>query len=292
VFLHPSPLHYRSVPDTIYDTNSTVVISTNTFLTGYARRAHPYDFRSVRMLIAAAEKVHPHTFQEWSEKFGIRILEGYGATECGPALSTNVPLASRVGSAGRFLPGIEWRLDPVEGMRDGGRLLVRGPNVMRGYLQVEPHQKIVNGWYDTGDVVRVDADGYVFLIGRLKRFAKIGGEMISLVAVEDAIVEGLRESGLENATAVLRRALPSKGECLVAVTCSTQVTRERIRHILGSRGFSPVCVPGEVRFMARMPRLGTGKIDLQHLQRLLDQNQIPLLSETIPCPPDTVFPKP
>lgn len=284
VFLHPHPMHYHAVPDIIYDKNSTVVLSTNTFLTGYARRAHPYDFRSVRYLIAAGEAVQAETFRLWSERFGVRILEGYGATECGPALSANVPLACKVGSAGRFLPGIEWRLEPVEGVSEGGRLLVRGPNVMRGYLHGPGAGLGVARWYDTGDVARVDAEGFVFLLGRLKRFAKIGAEMISLCAMEAALDEFFQGQGMEqNSTALLRRAEPGEGERIVAVTCLRNVNRQMLRECLLDRGFSALGVPGEVRFLSRMPRLATGKIDLQHLQRLLDQNQLPPHGEFAAC---------
>lgn len=282
VFLHPSPLHYHAVPDIIYDKNSTVVLSTNTFLNGYARRAHPYDFRTVRYLIAAGEKVQAETFRVWSERFGVRILEGYGATECGPALSANVPLACAVGSAGRFLPGIEWRLEPLEGVPEGGRLLVRGPNVMRGYLHGESTGVGAARWYDTGDVARVDAEGFVFLLGRLKRFAKIGAEMVSLCALEEALGAALQSRGIESdSTALLSRAEPGKGERIVAVTCLRDLSRPLMKECLLGRGFSALCIPGEVRFLSRMPRLATGKIDHQHLQRLLDQNQLPLHGESI-----------
>jgi len=189
VFLYPSPLHYRVVPSVLYDRDCTVFLSTNTFLNGYARKAHPYDFRSLRYLFAAAEKLQEATALTWSQKYGVRILEGYGATECAPCLSVNTPLEARCGTVGRLLPGIEYRLEPVEGVEEGGRLFVRGPNVMKGYLNAEANAKFLalGGWYDTGDVVSLDADGYLHIRGRMKRFAKVSGEMVSLTAVEDAL---------------------------------------------------------------------------------------------------------
>jgi acyl-[acyl-carrier-protein]-phospholipid O-acyltransferase/long-chain-fatty-acid--[acyl-carrier-protein] ligase len=165
VFLYPSPLHYRMVPAALYEHDCTVFISTNTFLNGYARKAHPYDFRSLRYLFAAAEKLQEATALAWSQKYGVRILEGYGATECAPCLSVNTPLEPRYGSVGRLLPGMEYKLEPVEGVADGGRLFVRGPNVMKGYLNAEANAKFqaLGGWYDTGDIVSVDAEGYLHI---------------------------------------------------------------------------------------------------------------------------------
>ena len=141
VYIHPSPLQYKMVPSAFYDLDCTIFLSTNTFLNGYARKAHPYDFRSMRYLFAAAEKLQEATAITWSQRFGVRVLEGYGATECGPCLSVNTPLAPRYGSVGRLLPGMEHRLEPVEGVTEGGRLFVRGPNVMRGYLNPEADAK-------------------------------------------------------------------------------------------------------------------------------------------------------
>jgi acyl-[acyl-carrier-protein]-phospholipid O-acyltransferase/long-chain-fatty-acid--[acyl-carrier-protein] ligase len=279
VFLHPSPLHLTGVPNAIYDDNSTVVLSTNTFLSGYARRAHPYDFRCVRYLLAAGEKAQDSMFRVWSERFGIRILEGYGATECGPALAANVPLACKVGSAGRFLPGIEWALTPVDGIHPGGALQVRGPNVMRAYLNAGVQTEDPDRWHNTGDVVHVDDEGYVHILGRLKRFAKVGSEMISLCALEDSLNAALPATVREATVAVLTMCHPKKGELLTAITDSRAVTRALLREILLNRGYSNICVPREIHFLARIPKLGTGKIDHHTLQRMLADEEIPLQPE-------------
>lgn len=278
VFLYPSPLHYRIIPNVLYDKNCTVFLSTNTFLNGYHRRAHPYDFRSVRCLFAAAEKVQENTFTTWAQRFGVRVLEGYGATECSPTLSVNVGLASRHGSAGRFLPGIEWRLERVPGVETGGRLFVRGPNIMKGYLQPgEPVLKTPpDGWYDTGDIARVDDDGFLYILGRMKRFAKVGGEMVSLAAVEEALSGAFPQHGTHCQIAVVSQPDAKRGETLVAVTNAPRLGRDEVRQAVQARGLSNLCVPSEVRVVGHMPVLGSGKINHRELQKLLQENRLPL----------------
>ncbi len=271
VLLYPSPLHYRVVPSAFYNLNCTVMFGTNTFLHGYARKAHPYDFRSLRYLVAGAEKVQEATAELWMRKFGARILEGYGATECSPCLSVNVPMCPRHGSAGRFLPGVEYRLEPVEGITEGGRLFVRGPNIMRGYLNPEAHAKFqaLGGWYDTGDIVKLDADGYVFILGRLKRFAKVSGEMVSLTAVEDALAGAFPQYGLRFAAAVVARPDAARGERLIAVTNEPRLSLEEVRGAIHARGLSNLAVPREIKVLHDLPRLGSGKINHRELERMV-----------------------
>ncbi len=270
-FIYPSPLHYRVIPSVFYDRDCTIFLSTNTFLNGYARKAHPYDFRTMRYLFAAAEKLQEATAATWSQKFGVRVFEGYGATECSPCLSVNIPLAPRYGSVGRLLPGVEYKLAPVEGVAEGGRLLVRGPNIMRGYLNADADAKFkaLDGWYDTGDIVSVDADGYVFIRGRLKRFAKVSGEMVSLTAVEDALAGAFPQYGLRCQVAVVTRPDEAKGEMLIAVTNEPKLQMDEIRAAIKGRGLTNLCVPREIKVVSEIPKLGTGKINHRELAKML-----------------------
>ena len=284
VFLYPSPLHYRNVPAALYERDCTVFISTNTFLNGYARKAHPYDFRSLRYLFAAAEKLQEATALAWSQKYGVRILEGYGATECSPCLSVNTPLEPRYGSVGRLLPGMEHKLEPVEGVAGGGRLFVRGPNVMKGYLNAEANAKFqaLGGWYDTGDIVSVDAEGYLHILGRMKRFAKVSGEMVSLTAVEDALAGAFPHYGLHCQIAIITRPEENKGEALIAVTNEPKLTLDEIRDAIKAKGLTNLSVPREIKVVKEIPKLGTGKVNHRELQALMEAPSNPPAS---PPPP-------
>lgn len=266
-FLYPSPLHYRIVPKLIYDTNATILFGTDTFLSGYARFAHPYDFYTVRYVFAGAEKLREETRRLWSERYGVRIFEGYGATETAPALAMNTPMESCTGSVGRLMPGITHRLEPVPGIDDGARLLVSGPNVMRGYLFADAPGVLSppeGGWYDTGDIVALDEAGYLFIRGRAKRFAKIGGEMVSLAAVEGY----LSELWPGHVHAVVNLPDTRKGEQLVLVTDHPGATREAISAHARAAGFSELSVPKPIVTVDKVPLLGTGKIDYVRVKEL------------------------
>jgi acyl-[acyl-carrier-protein]-phospholipid O-acyltransferase/long-chain-fatty-acid--[acyl-carrier-protein] ligase len=271
VFLYPSPLHYRVVPTAFYHQDCTIMLATNTFLNGYARKANPQDFRSLRYLFAGAEKLQENTMNTWSRNFGVRVLEGYGATECGPAISVNTPLEPRYGSAGRLMPVMEARLEPVEGVEKGGRLFVRGPNIMRGYLNQDANAKFkaLDGWYDTGDIVFLDPEGFVFIQGRMKRFAKISGEMVSLTAVEEALAGAFPQYGLRFQIAVVSRPDHDKGEALIAATNEQRLQIEEIRTAMRSKGLPNICVPRELKFLREIPKLGTGKINHRELEKML-----------------------
>ncbi|MEZ5787933.1 MAG: acyl-[ACP]--phospholipid O-acyltransferase [Xanthobacteraceae bacterium] len=270
VFLYPSPLHYRIVPELIYGSNATILFGTDTFLAGYARSAHPYDLRSVRYVFAGAEPVKESTRQVFVEKFALRILEGYGVTETAPVLAINTPMYNRFGTVGRIMPGMEARLEPVPGVPDGGRLYVRGPNVMLGYVRAEkPGQlePVLDGWHDTGDIVSIDRDGFITIKGRAKRFAKVGGEMVSLAAVEAMATECWPDALSAAATAPDAR----KGERIILVTQQRDATREAFRTAAKRKGMSELAIPSEIVIVQQIPLLGSGKIDLAGVAKLASE---------------------
>ena len=271
VFIYPSPLHYRVVPTVFYDADCTIMLGTNTSLNGYARKANPYDFRSLRYMFSAAEKLQETTATTWAQRFGVRVLEGYGTTECAACVSGNTPLQAKYGSAGRLMPGMEYKLERVEGVAEGGRLFVRGPNVMKGYLNADANAKFqsLGGWYDTGDIVRVDQEGYVFIQGRVKRFAKISGEMVSLTAVEDALDGAFPHYGLRCQTAVVSRPDEDKGEKLIAISNEAKLTLDEVRAAIKAKGLPNIAVPREVKFIHEIPKLGTGKVNYRELDKMI-----------------------
>lgn len=272
-FYYPTPLHYRIVPELVYDKVCTVMMGTNTFLNGYARKAHEYDFNSVKYMISGAEKVQSATVDTYARKFGVRIIEGYGITECSPIVSANSRLATRHGTSGRLAPGMECRLEPVEGVTEGGRLFVRGPNLMKGYLNPESNAafQALGGWYDTGDIVSIDDDGFITIRGRAKRFAKLSGEMVSLTAIEDALAGAFPQYGARCAIAIVAVPDPEKGERIVAATNEARLQLADVRAMVRSKGLSNLCAPRELRVVHAIPKLGSGKTDHRELVRQLSE---------------------
>ncbi|MFZ0147594.1 MAG: acyl-[ACP]--phospholipid O-acyltransferase [Xanthobacteraceae bacterium] len=259
-YLYPSPLHYRTVPELVYWTCATALFGTDTFLNGYARVANPYDFRSLRYVLSGAEPVKETTRRLYLEKFGLRILEGYGVTECSPVMALNTPMFNKFGTVGRLLPGMEAKLEKVEGVEEGGRLYVKGPNVMLGYLRAEKPGVLEvppEGWHDTGDIVSIDEQDFIAIKGRAKRFAKVAGEMISLAAVEMLAAE----LWPNNVTAVSSIPDPRKGERLIMVTDKHGATRSEFMAYARSQHASELMLPAEVVVLDKMPMLGSGKVD-------------------------------
>ncbi|RMH20356.1 MAG: acyl-[ACP]--phospholipid O-acyltransferase [Gammaproteobacteria bacterium] len=264
IFLYPSPLHYRVIPELAYEINATLLFGTNTFLEGYARFAHPYDFYSMRYVFAGAERLQDRVRQQWEEKFGIRILEGYGATETSPVLAANTAMHYRAGTVGRLMPGLEIALQPVAGLQTGSRLQVRGPNIMLGYLLhdqpgklLPPQTDLGPGWYDTGDIVTIDDQGFVRICGRLKRFAKVGGEMVSLT-----VVEQLAQTAWPQAMSVAV-AVPDerKGEQIILLTSETAASVGVLVQQAREQGVSELAIPRKIFSGESIPLLATGKID-------------------------------
>ena len=266
-FLYPSPLHYAAIPQVAYGWNATALFGTSTFLRGYARRAQPTAFRSLRLVVAGAERVQPAVRDAWMERFGLRILEGYGATECSPVLAVNTPVSNRSGTVGRLLPGMAMRLVPADGLPGAGRLSVSGPNVMAGYLlasQPGVLQPPPGGWYDTGDIVSVDGHGHLAIVGRASRIAKPGGEMVSLAAVED-LATTLWPEALCVAVALPD---PRRGERVVLLTEQAGATRQALQAHARAVGAAELMLPAELRVVDRLPMLGSGKPDVMAVERM------------------------
>lgn len=269
VYFYPSPLHYRVVPEAIYSSNATIIFATDTFLNGYGRNAHPYDLRSIRYCFAGAEPVKANTRELMMNKFGIRILEGYGVTECSPVLALNTPMYNKPGSVGKMMPGIETRLEKVEGVDEGGRLFVKGPNIMMGYLQAENPGVLrapQDGWHDTGDIVQIDEGGFVTILGRAKRFAKIGGEMISLTAIETLAAQ-CWPNALCGVVSINDKR---KGEKLVLICEDETVTRSDFLKFARQKGVAEISIPATI-LHAELPLLATGKINYPALKKLAEE---------------------
>ena len=269
VTLAPSPLQYREIARLVRDDKTTVLFATDTFMAGYAKAAKPGDLDSIRFVVAGAERVKEATRALWASTKA-EILEGYGATECAPVIAVNVPGANRAGTVGRVLPGIDTQLAPVEGLNEGGRLQVRGPNVMAGYIEPGLPGIIApgGGWHDTGDIVTID-EGFITIRGRAKRFAKLGGEMVSLAAVE-SLASGLWPDANH---VVVALPDPRKGEQLVLVTDKPDAAREALLAQARANGFPELWVPRAVLVVASIPMLGSGKTDFPATLEMVRQNR-------------------
>ena len=267
--LFPSPLQYKLIPEAIYDRRCTVFFSTSTFLGNYAKFAHPYDFSSLRVVISGAEKLSEDVRKLYQEKFGIRIFEGYGTTECAPVLATNTPMANRNGSVGQFVPGIRHQVMPVPGIAEGGLLLVQGANVMQGYYLYDQPGVLVppkGGWYDTGDVVEIDAEGFIHIKGRVKRFAKVAGEMVSLETVEMLACKAAPDFSHAATTQVDSQ----RGENIVLYTTDPALRREDLQIVAKNLGVPELAIARKLVLVDAIPVLGTGKTDYVSLKKMAE----------------------
>ncbi|NOQ34930.1 MAG: AMP-binding protein [Methylococcaceae bacterium] len=259
-FFYPTPLHYSIVPEMAYELDATIMFGTNTFLAAYARKAHAYDFYNMRYVIAGAEKLQQSTRDVWMEKFGIRVFEGYGATETAPVTSANTYMDFKAGTVGRFMPKMAHKLEKIAGIEGGGKLHVSGPNIMKGYLLtdnpgvlVPPASIYGEGWYDTGDIVDVDEDGFISIKGRSKRFAKIGGEMVSLTVVEQLASKAWPDA--QHAAVSLPDS--RKGEKIILLTTQTSTNSRDIAAV--AKGMSSLHLPRKIFVIDKIPLLATGK---------------------------------
>ena len=261
-FFYPTPLHFSVIPEIAYDINATIMFGTNTFLAAYGKKAHAYDFFSMRYVVAGAEKLHESTRQLWADKFGIRILEGYGATETAPVTAVNTPMDYKAGTVGRFMPAMHHKLEAVDGIETGGKLHVKGPNIMRGYLLANNPGVLVpttsvygDGWYDTGDIVDVDDDGFIIIKGRSKRFAKIGGEMVSLTVVEQLATKAWPDAQ----HAVISLPDPKKGEQIILLTTQKSANLSELTAV--ATGFAAIGLPKKIIEVDTIPVMATGKVN-------------------------------
>ena len=270
-FFYPSPLHFSVIPEIAYDIGATIMFGTNTFLASYAKKAHAYDFYNMRYVVAGAEKLQDSTRKLWADKFGIRILEGYGATETSPVAAVNTPIDFKAGTVGRLMPDMQYKLEQIPGIDDAGQLHLYGPNIMQGYLLADnPGQLIApesvygKGWYDTGDIVNVDEDGFVSIRGRSKRFAKVSGEMVSLSAVESLAVKAWPDA--HHAATSLPD--PKKGEIVILLT--TQKGADSKQLAASSEGVHAISLPRKVFVVDAIPVLATGKTNYPEVTKLAE----------------------
>ncbi len=271
-FFYPTPLHFNVIPEIAYQINATILFGTNTFLAAYGKKADPYDFYSIRYVVAGAEKLQDNTRQLWADKFGIRILEGYGTTEAAPVAAVNTPMFCKAGTVGRLMPAMEHRLESVEGIATGGKLHIKGPNIMLGYLlpdhpgQLRPTASIYGeGWYDTGDIVDIDEEGFVSILGRCKRFAKIGGEMVSLTLVEQLAASAWPQA--QHAAVSLQDA--KKGEQIILATTQKDANLADLTAV--ATGIAAFCLPKKFIPVDSIPVLATGKINYPALTEWVKQ---------------------
>ncbi len=264
LFLYPSPLHYRIIAELIYEIGASIMMATDTFFRGYAKIAHPMDFHNVRFMYGGAEAIKPDTRNMFVERFGLRVMEAYGSTECSPVVTANNRIFNRFGSIGKLLPKIQYKIEPVPGIDKGGELWVKGPNVMMGYIMPDNPGVLVplkDGWYHTGDVVDIDEIGFVYIKDRIKRFAKIGGEMVSLNAVHEMVVKACESMGTDFSYGVVAVPHESKGEQIVLVTNNKKVTQDLLHTYIRNNGMSELYLPRLILYHETLPMFATGKAD-------------------------------
>ncbi|MDR1509361.1 MAG: AMP-binding protein [Synergistaceae bacterium] len=261
IAVYPTPLHYKKIPPFSYEVRGTILLGTNTFLDGYARNADPFDFSEMRYVIAGGDKLKEPTVKLWFEKFGISVMEGYGVTECTPVVGVNRKMRNKRGSVGQPLSCIKTTLVPVDGVAEGGRLVVRGPNVMKGYIREDGSiTEVPEEGYDTGDIVVMDGEDFITIVGRAKRFAKIGGEMVSLAYIEEAVQEVWPD---ELHAVVSISGGDSRGEVIAMLTERQNADREELRAALAKNGLPELVIPKKITVMEALPKIGVGKIDYQ-----------------------------
>ncbi len=280
----PSPLDTRRCAEVVKAEQVTVLIGTPTFFRPYLKKVEPAELASVKFVVGGAEKTPIGFHKAWEDRFGSRYLEGYGLTETTPVVSANLPdhperPGTRLGSVGRLFPGMAARIvDPDTGsikpMGHTGLLQLKGVNVFPGYLD-EPErtaQAFSGDWFVTGDLARLDDDGFIYIEGRISRFSKIGGEMVPHGTVEAEIVTALGLDAMETpAVAVTARKDPAKGEALVLLT-TLPITLEELRKRLSDAGLPNLWIPRIIRRVPAIPMLASGKLDLRAIKTAAEES--------------------
>ena len=304
VVTYPNPLDAQKLIETIERHKLQLLITTPTFLRAFLRKAKPEQLRSLKMVVTGAEKLPLDLLKEFEAKFGIQVSEGYGMTEASPVVAVNLfdeppsrmnpdgVLGRRIGSVGRMVPGIAARIRDPEtggelGLFQSGMLWLRGANVFEGYFKETDQTTAVlqEGWYKTGDVGRLDEDGFLFIEGRMSRFSKIAGEMVPHLKVEQKIVEALDlhpAQGEGPAVAVVGLPDEKRGESLVALT-TAPVAQAELRRRLAALGLPNLWIPKVVKQVASIPILATGKLDLRECRRLAEQAAAPTEAPVTPA---------
>jgi acyl-[acyl-carrier-protein]-phospholipid O-acyltransferase/long-chain-fatty-acid--[acyl-carrier-protein] ligase len=267
-YLYPSPLAFRDIPKAIYKDKSTIFVATNTFFENYAKFATKEQLHTLRIVVAGGERLQKDVRELYRTKFGITILEGYGATETSPIIALNTPKHHKEGTVGQLIPLMEAKIAKVEGVNQGGNLMLKGPNVMKGYLIHGKGFIPCGEWYNTGDIAEIDKDGFINIISRLKRFAKIAGEMISLNKVEELALDCFGES------VFFAVSIPDahRGEQIVLFTTRTDVSKRDFKKFIKEKKLSMLYFPSRFEHIDEVPLLGSGKPNYWKLENLAKGN--------------------
>lgn len=268
---YPNPLDYRAVCEYIRDYKVTFIAATPAFFYGYLQKSQPGDFASVRLAIAGADKLPDKVYEGYLKKHNLTVYEGYGATETSPVISTTYPGFHKPGSIGKPIPNTKVRIvdvatDKILGPNQEGKILVKGDLVMEGYLGdlEETSLRIRNGWYDTGDIGIIDDDGYLWHRGRLKRFVKVGGEMVSLVKVEDVLSQLLPEDVI---CCVVDVPNPIKGADVVAAVANGDFDMHKVLKQL-KKELPAIAVPRQFYVIEDIPMMASGKVNFREVERI------------------------
>jgi len=263
-YLYPSPLHYKEIPKLIEKDGSTVFVATNTFFDNYAKHATRENLATLRIIVSGAEILKEKTYRKYQQDFGITLLQGYGSTETSPMIALNTPTFNKYGSVGKILPLMAYRIDKVEGIEEGGNLLLKGPNIMKGYMIHDKGFIPCGAWYNTGDIVTVDDEDYIFIISRLKRFAKIAGKMLSLNKIEELALECFGTSDFYS----INIPHQHKGEKVVLFTTVPNISNQTFKSFIKEKNMSYLYIPNKIVFIEEVPVLQSGKTDYPALVKI------------------------